>query len=166
MINHLTALIYFFFGVCFLIWIIFHLDLVFIRHTLLFKSLGSVRFPLLNIKKKFRKDALNCDSNKHATKKGCNKSDSNDIYNVTKISISNECCSFELFVHQRILKNKCIMVSTNILSSTTVFDIDNNKKSFLSSNQISILEWFLKDHVTLNDAENSTLHHRNKLHFT
>ncbi len=31
---------------------------------------------------------------------------------------------------------KCIMVSTNILGSTTVFNIDNN--------QISILEWFLK----------------------
>jgi len=32
--------------------------------------------------------------------------------------------------------------------------------------QISILEWFLKDHVTedwSNDAENSALHHRNKL---
>ncbi len=34
-----------------------------------------------------------------------------------------------------------------------------------------ILEWFLKDHVTLetedwsNDAENSALHHRNKLHY-
>ncbi len=34
--------------------------------------------------------------------------------------------------------------------------------------QISILEWFLKDHVTLkksNDAEKSALHHMNKLHF-
>ncbi len=34
--------------------------------------------------------------------------------------------------------------------------------------QISILEWFVKDHVTLkdwsNDAENTALHHRNKLH--
>ncbi len=31
--------------------------------------------------------------------------------------------------------------------------------------QISILEWFLKDHVTedwSNDAENSAVHHRNK----
>ncbi len=34
--------------------------------------------------------------------------------------------------------------------------------------QISILEWFLKDHVTQdwsNDAENSALHHKNKLYF-
>ncbi len=34
--------------------------------------------------------------------------------------------------------------------------------------QISILEWFLKDHVIedwSNDAENSALYHKNKLHF-
>ncbi len=34
--------------------------------------------------------------------------------------------------------------------------------------QIRILEWFLKDHVTedwSNDAENSALHHMNKLNF-
>ncbi len=29
--------------------------------------------------------------------------------------------------------NKCIMVNTKILSSTTVFSIDNNKKCLLSS---------------------------------
>ncbi len=28
-----------------------------------------------------------------------------------------------------------------------------------------LLEWFLKDHVTLKTAENSALHHKNKLHF-
>jgi len=28
---------------------------------------------------------------------------------------------------------KCITVSTKILSSTTIFNIDNNKKCFLSS---------------------------------
>ncbi len=32
--------------------------------------------------------------------------------------------------------------------SSTVFNIDNNKETFLEL-QISILEWFLKDHVTL-----------------
>jgi len=47
----------------------------------------------------------------------------------------------------------------NIQQHTAVFNIDNNKK----------MCWFLKDHVTLkteeyNDAENSALHHRNKLH--
>ncbi len=55
-----------------------------------------------------------------------------------KISISNKCCPFELSMQ----KKKCIMVSTNILSSTTVFNI-------ASSKTISILECFLKDHVTL-----------------
>ncbi len=39
------------------------------------------------------------------------------------------------------------MVSTQIWSSSTVFIIDNNKM-FLEQ-QISILEYFLKDHVTL-----------------
>jgi len=48
-----------------------------------------------------------------------------------KVSVSNKCCAFEL--------KKSIMVSTKILSSTTVFNIDNNNKCFLSSN-ISILE--------------------------
>ncbi len=33
-----------------------------------------------------------------------------------------------------------------------VFSIDNNKKLFLKQ-QISILEWFLKDHVTLKTGE-------------
>ncbi len=36
------------------------------------------------------------------------KSDSKDIYNVTKNDISNKCCSFALSVQQRILKNKQI----------------------------------------------------------
>ncbi len=30
------------------------------------------------------------------------KSDSKDIKNVTKVSISNKCCCFELSIHQRI----------------------------------------------------------------
>jgi len=46
-----------------------------------------------------------------------------------------------------------ILVSREVLSSTTVFNIDNNnkKKCFLSSKS----EWILKDHVTLkrNDAK-------------
>ncbi len=43
-----------------------------------------------------------------------------------KISVnSNKCCPFELSIHQRILKNT--------FSGTTVFNIDNNQKCFLSS---------------------------------
>jgi len=38
------------------------------------------------------------------------------------MSISNKCCSFELSIHQRILKVKCITVS----------NIDNNHKCLLS----------------------------------
>ncbi len=47
-------------------------------------------------------------------------------------SVSNKCCSFDLSIHQRILK-KCITVSTKIKSSTNDFNIDNNIKCFLSS---------------------------------
>ncbi len=65
-------------------------------------------------------------------------------------------------------EKKSIIVSTKISTSTIVFNIGNNKKLFLE-HQISILEGFLKEHVTLKTgvmaAENSALHHRNKLHF-
>ncbi len=40
---------------------------------------------------------------------------------------------------------KSITVSTKLLRSTTFFSIANKKKL----EQISILEWFLNDHVTL-----------------
>ncbi len=59
-------------------------------------------------------------------------------------SISNKCWSFELFNNQRVMK-KSIPVSTKILSSTTVFNINNNVKCFLSSKIRMISE----DHVTL-----------------
>ncbi len=68
----------------------------------------------------------------------------NEAQNVPDISF------FEISIHQRILKI--------IFTSTTVF-IMNHKKHLLST-KISILEWFLKDHVTedwSNDAENWAL---------
>jgi len=46
-----------------------------------------------------------------------------------KCSVLNKCSSFELSMHQIIQKNK-------ILGSTTVFNIDNNQKRFLSSNKL------------------------------
>ncbi len=48
-----------------------------------------------------------------------------------KISISNKCCLFVRSIYQRILKKES--VSTKLLSSTIVFNIDNNKKCFLST---------------------------------
>lgn len=51
------------------------------------------------------------------------------------------CCSFEL-IHQRILKI-CMLVFSQILSSTAVFNIDN-MKCFLALYH-NILGWFLKD---------------------
>lgn len=50
----------------------------------------------------------------------------NKFIMLQKIVISNKCCSYEVPIHQVILKNKRIMVSTNILKSTTVFKIDDN----------------------------------------
>ncbi len=50
----------------------------------------------------------------------------NTFIKVQNIYIS-KCCSFELYIHQIIFKKKCMRVSTKILSSTTVFNIDNNK---------------------------------------
>jgi len=81
------------------------------------------------------------------------------LYLPFKSLIIQQGCIFILFFSfdQRILKNE-IMVSIKILTSTTVFKTDNNQKF------ISILEWFLWDHVTLNTgemaSENSGFHHR------
>ncbi len=90
------------------------------------------------------------------TQQGCiklMKSDTKDIYNVAKISISYKCCSFEL--------------STIILSSLTVFIIDNNQKCSWAANQHMrmISEGSCDTEDWSNDAENSAAHHRNKLHF-
>ncbi len=54
------------------------------------------------------------------------------------------------------------------MSSTIVFTIDNNNNKYLlSSNQriIIISEGSCDTEDWSNDAENSVLHHRNKLHF-
>ncbi len=63
--------------------------------------------------------------------------------------ISNKCCSFVLctllfFKKSWIINVWCITVPTKILSSITVFNIDNIK-CFLSGKS----EWFLKYHVAL-----------------
>ncbi len=68
-------------------------------------------------------------------------------YMCHKRLILNKCC-FQLCIQQRILE-KCIMVNTKIISSTTVLIIDNNNKKENHEHQIRIIEWFMKDHVTL-----------------
>ncbi len=57
-----------------------------------------------------------------------------------KMCISNKCW---LLIKES-LKKYCSF-HKKILSSTNVFSIDNNENSFLGS----ILEWFLRDHMTL-----------------
>ncbi len=81
------------------------------------------------------------------------QSGSKDIYQVTKII-------FFYFIFY-LIKESCIMVSKKILSITTVFNINDEQ-------QISVLEWFLKDHVTLNNVMILKIQlygHRNKLFF-
>ncbi len=91
---------------------------------------------------------------------GCIKfieSNSKDIYNVTKIYISNKRCSFELSIHLWFLKNKMYQFPQN--SSTTVFNIDNNQKCFLSSKSAYYYdsEGSCDTEDWSNDAENSAL---------
>ncbi len=52
-----------------------------------------------------------------------------------KVSIWYKLSSFDISIHQRILKNS-VTVSTKLLSSTMVFNNDNNKKSFLNTKSV------------------------------
>ncbi len=56
-------------------------------------------------------------------------------------------------------KIKCIMVSTQILCSTTVFNIDNNQKCFLSSKSVYVYDFWRSCDTEdwSNDAENTAL---------
>ncbi len=67
-----------------------------------------------------------------------------------------------LLIKESWKKESWIKKCWNEKYSISVFNIDNNK------NQISILEWSLKDHVTLKTGvmvlDNSALHHRNRLY--
>ncbi len=59
-----------------------------------------------------------------------------------RISILNKCCSFEPSIHQRIIKEKCFMVSTKIHNCTTVFNTDKRNVSWA-------IRMISEDHVTL-----------------
>ncbi len=74
------------------------------------------------------------------------KSDSKDIYNATK-DFYFKTITFEFFIHQRNLIFFSSYFPQNILSSFYMLIIIRYK-IFLEQ-QISILEWFLMDHVTL-----------------
>ncbi len=64
------------------------------------------------------------------------ESDSKNIYNVTK----------NLFQINAVLLNFLFIKES---WKKSVFNIDNNNNKCFFQHQISILEWFLKDHVTL-----------------
>ncbi len=73
-------------------------------------------------------------------------------------STLNKCCCFSLW-------KKCVMISTKILCSTTVFNIGKN--CFLSTKSTynrMISEGSCDTEDWSNDSENSALLHRNKLH--
>ncbi len=65
--------------------------------------------------------------------------------------------------------NNLVFYFHKILSSTTVFKIDNTNIYIYIEQQISILPWFLKDHVTLKSGVTmlkiQLYHNRNKLPF-
>ncbi len=65
------------------------------------------------------------------------------------------------------MKNKHITDSTKILCSTTVFNIDNNQKCFLSSKSAYYYDFWRSCETEdwSNDAENTAAHHRNKFNF-
>ncbi len=76
-----------------------------------------------------------------------------------KSYVSEKCLSFSTFIHQRI--HKKVFTKILSLSSTTVFNINTIKDL-----QIRILEWFLKDHVTLKtDAKKSASLSHEQIHF-
>jgi len=73
------------------------------------------------------------------------KSDGKDIYNVTKDSISNKCCSSELSIHQKILK-KCINNQIYLILCWS----SNHHIRMISEGSCDTEDWS-------NDAENSAL---------
>ncbi len=106
----------------------------------------------------FSKDALNWI-----------KSYSKDIYNVTKY-VHFKSLLFLLTFYSSVNpeKIKYITVSIKIFCSTTVFNIDNNHKCFLSSKSVYYYDFWRScdSEDWSNDADNSAAHHRNILHFT
>ncbi len=72
---------------------------------------------------------------------------------------------FWTFYNYKILKK--VKTATKILSSTTVFTIDNKKKVSWGADQHTrmIYEGSCDTEDWSNNAENSDLHHRNKLQF-
>ncbi len=74
----------------------------------------------------------------------------------------------KISIHRIILKIKCVTVSTKkICSRTTVFKKDNNQKCLLSSKSAYYNDFWRSCDTEdwSNKAENTVLHHRNKLHF-
>ncbi len=77
-------------------------------------------------------------------------SDRKDIYNIRKISISTKCCSFKVFIIQRIfITVHCFykIIKTPLLS--TLMIIIEFLKHYYILYKFFFLESFLKDHVTL-----------------
>ncbi len=83
-----------------------------------------------------------------------------------KLFISDKCWSLYLSIHQIILKKKYSIV-LNIDDNNNIVDNNGIITMFLEQ-QISILEWFLKDHVTLKTGVmmlKFSFARRNKFHF-
>ncbi len=116
-----------------------------ILYTLLFKSLRSVAF-LKKLILLFIKDALNWSK---LPVKACYKRFLFQI-NAVLLNFIFICESWKI---------KYITVSTKILCSTTVFNIDNNQKCFLSSKSAYYYDFWRSCDTEdwSNDAENTAL---------
>ncbi len=76
-----------------------------------------------------------------------------------KITIVKKCCSFE----SEDPENKYIAVSTQILNNKTVFRIDDKKLMRIRNIRMIFFSVPCDTKDRSNDAENSALHHRNKV---
>ncbi len=70
----------------------------------------------------------------------------------------------KLYIYQKILRIKCITISTQNMKQQNNFQHDNNQKCFLSQINVNISNDFGTENKS-NDEENSTLHHRNNITF-
>ncbi len=92
------------------------------------------------------------------------KSDRKEVNNVTKYFYFKYILFFLTFYSSKNNENN-VTISRKILSSTAVFNIDNNKKCFLSSKSAYLNDfWRIMWHWRL-DAENTAFQHWNKLYF-
>ncbi len=121
--------------------------------TLPFKSLKLVRFFLKKLIFSFSKHALNWLKVTVKT------------FIINKISLSNKCCSFELSIHQKILKQNVSLFPHEAAQLFSTLIIIRNVSWAANQHIRMISEGSCDTEDWSNDAENSAAHHRNTFQF-